>query len=101
MRWSDRALLGYAGKTINSGGATLVVSDVDNPYLGPCETIFDLSAGYSRKLTNRINWRIQLFVKNVGVGKELRPLAVWPNGQVVQWTIKEPQKWTVSNTFTF
>jgi outer membrane receptor protein involved in Fe transport len=101
VRWSDRPLLGYAGKTITSGGATLVVSDVARPYLGPRETIFDLSFGYRRKLTDRINWSIQLFVKNVGVGKELRPLAVWPDGQVVQWTIREPQKWTLSNSFTF
>jgi outer membrane receptor protein involved in Fe transport len=101
IRWSDRALLGYAGKTINSGGATLVVSDVASPYFGPRETIVDLSIGYRRKLTDRVNWSVQLFVKNVGVGEELRPLAVWPNGQVIQWTIKEPQKWTLANTFTF
>lgn len=101
VRWSDRPLLGYAGSTISSGGATLVVSDVTRPYFGPRETIVDLSVGYSRRLTNRINWRIQLFVKNVGVGDELRPLAVWPDGRVVQWTIKEPQKWTLANTFTF
>lgn len=92
VRWSDRPLLGYAGRTINSGGATLVVSAVTRPYVGPQETILDLSMGYTRRLTNRINWRVQLFVKNVGVGEELRPLAVWPDGRVVQWTIKEPRK---------
>ena len=64
-------------------------------------TIVDLSLGYGRRLTNRINWRVQLFVKNVGVGNELRPLAVWPDGTVIQYTIKEPQKWTLTNSFSF
>lgn len=101
IRWADRPLLGYAGTTIVSGGATLAVSDVTRPYFGPRETLVDLSIGYGRRLTPRINWRVQLFVKNVGVGEELKPLAVWPNGQVVQWTIREPQKWTLSNSFSF
>ena len=101
IRWADKPLLGYAGRTITSGGATLVVSDVTRPYWGPRESIVDLSCGYSRRLSSRVNWRVQLFVKNVGVGNELRPLAVWPNGQVVQWTIKEPQKWTLTNSFSF
>ncbi len=101
IRWADKQLLGYGGTTIVSGGQTLVVSDVTNPYFGPRETIVDLSVGYRRKLTNRIHWSVQLFVKNVGVGEELRPLGVWPDGRVVNWTIKEPQKWTLSNTFTF
>jgi hypothetical protein len=99
VRWSDRPLLGYTGRTLASGGATLVVSDVASPYWGARETIVDLSLGYGRRLTNRIDWRVQLFVKNVG--NELRPLAVWPDGRVVQWTIKEPQKWTLTNSFTF
>jgi hypothetical protein len=101
IRWSDKQLLGYGGTTIVSGGQTLVVSDVSRPYFGPRETIVDLSVGYRRKLTNRMNWSIQLFVKNVGVGEELRPLGVWPDGRVVNWTIKEPMKWTLSNSFTF
>jgi outer membrane receptor protein involved in Fe transport len=101
VRWSDKQLIGYAGTTINSGGQTLVISDVNRPFFGPRETIVDLSVGYKRKLTDKINWSVQLFVKNVGVGDELRPLGVWPDGRVVNWTIKEPQKWTLSNSFSF
>jgi outer membrane receptor protein involved in Fe transport len=101
LRWSDKQLIGYAGTTINSGGQTLVISDVNRPFFGPREWIVDLSAGYKRKLTDKINWSVQLFVKNVGVGDELRPLGTWPDGRVVNWTIKEPQKWTLSNSFSF
>jgi hypothetical protein len=101
VRWADRQLIGYAGTNVNIGGQTIAASDIMRPFYGPRETIVDLSVGYRRKLTNRINWSVQLFVKNVGVGDELRPLGVWPDGRVVNWTIKEPEKWTLSNTFTF
>jgi outer membrane receptor protein involved in Fe transport len=101
VRWSDRPLLGYRGTTVNNAGASLVVSDVTAPIFGPRETVFDASVGYSRRLKHGINWSVRLYVQNIGVGHELRPLGVWPDGTVVQWTIREPQKWTLSNTFSF
>jgi outer membrane receptor protein involved in Fe transport len=101
VRWSDRPLLGYAGKTIVSGGATLAVSDITKAYLGPREYIYDMNVGYRRKIWRNIDWSIRLFVKNLGVGNELRPLGVNPDGTVMTWLIKEPQKWTLSNSFTF
>jgi hypothetical protein len=101
VRWGDRPLLGYAGKTITSGGASLVISDITRPYWGDREMIFDANIGYSHKLSDKINWRVQLYVKNVGVGNGLRPLAVWPDGTVIQWLIKEPQRWTLTNSFSF
>lgn len=101
VRWASRPLLGYAGTTIVNGGATLAVSDINRPYFGESEGIYDMWFSYGRKLTAKINWRVQLNIKNVGVGNELRPLFVWPDGTVVQWLIKDPQRWTVTNTFTF
>jgi hypothetical protein len=101
VRWSDRPLLGYAGRTVSNGGLTLAASDVNRPFYGNAEAIFDGWIGYSRKLPHGIDWKVQLNVRNIGVGNELRPLAVWPDGTVVQWTIKEPQRWTITNTFTF
>jgi hypothetical protein len=49
----------------------------------------------------RINWKLQLNVRNLGVGNSLKPLAAWPDGTVVQWTLREPQRWTLTNTFSF
>ena len=101
VRWADRPLLGYAGTTIASGGATLAISDITRAYLGPREYIFDVNVGYGRRITKRIDWRVRLFVKNVGVGNELRPIGVNPDGRVTTWMIKEPQKWTLTNSFSF
>ena len=73
-----------------------------NPYYGPTETNFDGWVSYQTKLWNdRVDLKIQLNVRNIGVGNELRPLAVWPDGRVVQWTIREPQRWTLTSTFSF
>ncbi len=101
VRWSDRPLLGYAGKLITSGGTSLTVSDTTKPFLGPRETTFDAWLSYGRKLPHNIAWKAQLNVRNLGVGNELKPLGVWPDGTVVNWTIREPQKWMLTNTFSF
>jgi hypothetical protein len=79
----------------------LVVSDVAQPIFGPSDPTFDASLGYSRKLGRRLGWRVQLHVKNVGVGNELIPIQALLNGQAYSYRIREPQKWTVTNTFTF
>ena len=101
VRWSDAPLLGYGGTTIPSGGSTLGVSDLARPFFGQKETLLDGWIGYGRWLGPRVHWKLQVNVRNIGVGNELRPLAVWPDGRAVQWTIKEPQRWTLTSTFTF
>jgi hypothetical protein len=101
VRWADRPILGYGGKVIVSGGATLVVSDVARPYFGPNDPTFDLWFGYGRKLRSRVTWKAQLNLKNVGVGDELIPIGAHPDGSIVTWRIKEPQRWTLTNTFSF
>jgi outer membrane receptor protein involved in Fe transport len=101
VRWAAAPLLGYAGKTISVGGTTLAISDVTRPYYGDTEAIFDGWLSYSRMLGPRINWKLQLNVRNLGVGNSLKPLAAWPDGTVVQWTLREPQRWTLTNTFSF
>jgi hypothetical protein len=101
VRWADAPLLGYAGKILPIAGTTLPVSDVSRPYFGASEAIWDAWTGYRRMLRNRVEWKLQLNLRNIGIGNELRPLAVWPDGRVVQWMIKEPQRWTLTNTFRF
>jgi hypothetical protein len=74
---------------------------LNRPFFGPTEALFDGWIGYGRSLGPRVHWKIQLNVRNIGVGNGLRPLAVWPDGRVMQWTIKEPQRWTLTSTFAF
>lgn len=100
-RWSDRRLLGYASKMATIGSAAVAVSDVSKPYYSDTEFNVDGWISYQRKLSHGINWKAQLNVRNIGVGNELRPTYVNPDGRVVWWTIREAQRWTLTNSFSF
>jgi hypothetical protein len=89
------------GKIENHSGSLLAVSDVSRPFYGGAEPIYDGWISDSRLLGSRVNWKLQINVRNIGVGNELRPLAAWPDDTIVQWTIKEPQRWSLTSMFSF
>jgi hypothetical protein len=101
MRWSDKPLIGYGGTLISIGGGQIAASDVNQPIFGKQETSFDLWFSYKRKLTKRIDWKAQLNIRNVGIGNELLPVQANPDGTVQVWRIRDPQRITLTNTFTF
>jgi len=94
-RWQDGVIIGYG---LNAKKDNL---DINKPYWGPRYDWVDLWAGYERKLSSKINWRLQLNVRNVGKSPYLQPISVQPDGSPGQYRIQEGQVWTVSNTFTF
>lgn len=98
-RWQDKVVIGYP---VIPGAGNLASFDLDKPYYGPSEDALDLWVGYERKLTDRINWRIQLNVRNVGDNNGLIPISVQPDGQT--WAsvrIAPTQEWFLTNTFSF
>jgi hypothetical protein len=97
MRWQDRGVIGFPYTTIQG----LNVPDIDSPYYAPKLSTFDGWLRYHRKLGPRVTWSMQLNVRNIGVGNELIPVAAQPDGSINRWMIREAQKWTISNTFTF
>ena len=97
-RWQDKIALGYPVKQIDPSTITF---DLDNPYYGPTQDAIDLWIGYTRKLTSKIDWRVQLNVRNVGDGNDLVPLSVQHDGTVAAWGIAPSQTWTLTNTFSF
>jgi outer membrane receptor protein involved in Fe transport len=101
VRWSDKPLIGYAGTMLTIEGNTLPASDVSKPIYGKVETTFDLWVSYERALTKKIGLKLQLNVANVGVGNELLPVQANPDGTVMVWRIREPQRITLSSTFSF
>jgi hypothetical protein len=101
MRWSDKPLIGYGGTLLKIGGGSIAASDVHQQIYGKQETSFDLWFSYSRRLTKRIDWKAQLNIRNVGVGNELLPVQANPDGQVMVWRIRDPQRITLTNTFSF
>lgn len=102
LRWQEASTTGFPVITDPNDPAGLaLIFDVDNPYKGQAETIVDLWAGYSTALTDRVNWRIQLNVRNAFGSQDLIPVTVQPDGSGAGFRIPEPMTWAVTNTFTF
>ncbi|MCF3648198.1 TonB-dependent receptor plug domain-containing protein [Synoicihabitans lomoniglobus] len=98
-RWQDKVVIGYP---VIAGAGGLGSFDLSKPYYGPSEDALDLWVGYTRQLTEKIDWRIQLNMRNVGKGDSLIPISVQPDGQT--WAsarIAPSQEWFLSNTFSF
>ena len=102
-RWEDRVVTGFPVISRNNPttGASEYVYDVNNPYHGPEENHFDFWIGYGRKLTRKIDWRIQLNIRDAFAKKELVPISVQPDGTPAAYRIPELTSWQITNTFTF
>ena len=75
--------------------------NLDPPYRAPSETNLDLWVGYGRRISENIDWRIQLNVRNVGKGNALIPITTQPDGTPAAYRIAPAQIWTVSNSVRF
>ncbi len=98
-RWQDKVILGYPVYTDTRGYAAY---DLSKPYYGPSEGGTDVWLSYSRKLNERIRWKIQLNVRNAFEKEGLIPITVQPDGST--WAgvrMKPVQEWSVSNSFEF
>ncbi|MCB1123888.1 MAG: hypothetical protein KJT03_20205, partial [Verrucomicrobiae bacterium] len=80
-RWQSHNAVGYP---LIPNDDNLVIPDIANPWYN--EEVFnaDLSFGYRRKLTDKINWTIQLNLRNVNNldSDELSTVRRQPNGRV-------------------
>jgi hypothetical protein len=95
FRWEDKQILGYGLKNDKSG------LDVLKPLYGETEEHLDLWVGYQRKLTDKVAWRIQVNLRNVGEDVDLMPISVNPDGIIAAQRITEGMSWSVTNSFMF
>jgi len=98
-RWQDKIPIGYP---VIAKSASEYAFDLAKPFYGPSEDAIDLWASYERKLTKKLNWKIQLNVRNAFDKEKLIPVSVQPDGQT--WAsvrIAPQQEWFVTNTFSF
>jgi outer membrane receptor protein involved in Fe transport len=98
-RWQDKVVVGYP---VVPGTGGLASFDLTKPYYGPSEGAVDLWLSYERKINDRIGWRMQLNVRNVGDSDGIIPISVQPDGRT--WAsvrVKPTQEWFVTNSFTF
>ncbi|MFT3829879.1 MAG: TonB-dependent receptor [Opitutaceae bacterium] len=97
-RWEDKIAIGYPMLNNADGTSTF---DIENPYYGPSAGHVDLWFGYERKLTSKVNWRVQFNLRNAFDGNKLVPLTAQWDGTVAAWGIAPVRTWTLTNTFSF
>ena len=77
------------------------IADVNQPIYGPTESHFDAWVGYQRKLSDKIDWRVQFNVRSVGEKSKLVTAAVEPDGSVAQQRIMSGATYDFSMKFMF
>ncbi len=117
-RWTDKKVIGYGLKYVDDEGATLDVADLpdyeashgrrptaltdfDNTYYSDVEDAVDVWFGRNMKLNDKIDWRIQVNIRDLLQDGEMIPLTVQPNGDVAAARIPGSTEWTISNNFSF
>lgn len=98
-RWQDKVAIGYPLVPISNA---LYGFDIENPIYGPSEDFVDLWVSYERRLADKVNWKIQLNVRNAFADNGLIPISVEPDNTT--WAsvrMKPVQEWFVTNTFSF
>ena len=94
-RWQDKVVIGYP---VMAGG----LYDLSQPYFGPSEDAIDLWASYEHRLNDKIDWKIQLNIRNAFASEGLIPISIQPDGH--SWAsvrVKPVQEWFLTNTFSF
>ena len=99
-RWQDKIVIGYPVFP-QATAADPLAYDIAHPYYGKSETNIDAWIGYSRKLTAKIDWKLQLNLRNITTKKQLIPVSVQPDGSMAVGRISDPFSWTITNTFSF
>ncbi|MBL9212915.1 MAG: hypothetical protein JNL92_20815, partial [Opitutaceae bacterium] len=98
-RWQDKVAIGFPA-TRNAAGAW--VYDVTKPYYGSAQINYDAWLRYGRRiLKDKVRWSIQLNIRDLFGTDELIAVTAQPNGQVASARIPQPNKWTLTNTFSF
>ncbi len=109
--WRSPSAVGYTKTTITDNpfvvpGLTsnaVEVDNIDDPILGPSITSIDAFIGYGRKLSRngRVNWRVQLNIRNVLNRDGLLMQRALSNGSGAIYTAQEPRSFILTNTFSF
>jgi hypothetical protein len=94
-RWSDSRILGY------QYDASTDALDITKPWKAGAETHLDLWVGYTHQLTDQVNWKIQVNLRNVGERAHLVPVYIQPDGTTGYSRIEDGLAWYVTNTFEF
>lgn len=98
-RWESKAATGYVYSVEPETGVP--VPDVSRPFYDDGLFSGDCWISYERKLGKKIDWKIQLNVRNAFGDRDDIPVKTNPDGQVAVIRIPNPRTLSLSNTFRF
>jgi hypothetical protein len=105
-RWQDKVAIGYP--VVNDPVLGLV-TDIKHPFMGSDQITFDGWISYQRKIfSGRINWKIQLNVRNLLDDNQLIAVKANPvtvgdlkTRDIAAYRIGEARNWQLTSTFSF
>lgn len=103
VRWEDEAAIGYpAISEVINGTPTLTGIDISNAYTDGGNLNFDAWVGYSRRIwKDRLNWNVQLNVRDLGRSNSLQPLVKNSDGSTATYRIEFGPTWYLTSTVTW
>ncbi len=100
MRWLDKPALGLP--PFFSDLLDEYALDPTNPYFGSSEFNADVWISYNRRIfDDKVEWKLQLNVRNIIGEDNLIPIAVQPDGSVLNGRIPSGTGWVLSSRFKF
>ena len=100
MRWLDKPALGLP--PFFSDLLDEYALDPTNPYYGSSEFNADVWISYNRRIfDDKVEWKLQLNVRNIIGEDNLIPIAVQPDGSVLNGRIPSGTGWVLSSRFKF
>ncbi|MCH6255010.1 TonB-dependent receptor plug domain-containing protein [Puniceicoccaceae bacterium K14] len=96
-RWEDKSVIGYPLRETDLS----YEFDLQNPYYDDSIDHVDLWVGYSKELNDKIDWSIQLNIKDAFAKKKLIPISTQPNGDWAAVRMSSTTSWQLTNTFSF
>jgi hypothetical protein len=98
-RWQDKSIIGFYPRY--SEQFKVWMEDLDNPIFADAQSNIDLWASYKRKLTDKIDWRVQLNIRNAFSSDKLVPTAANPDGSYRSFRIASGRTFEITNSFSF
>jgi hypothetical protein len=99
LRYQGKVATGYP-ITVNDG---IILPTVDSPFFGPSEINGDVWIKYGRPINDRIDWQVQLNVRNAyrSNGDDFIPVLTNPDGRHAIYRNPNPREFYLTNTFSF
>ena len=107
--WRSPAAVGFLTKTITDNefatpgvsSPSVTINDLSQPVRGGALTSFDVFFGYGRRLGQKLNWRVQLNVRNALDRTDPHVQRALTDGTGAIYTVQQPRLFILTNSFDF